>query len=191
MSYCTIINYDSHITSTVTNFRINTYKRETTNCKTQFVVHCINCEPCKMQYVGVTTRSLKDRIREHLYFVNNKKKFTPLYQHFHKCKSNLKFTILDSLEENSNKNILFRKELFWIKLLNCAFPFGLNDNIKNYGNIPSINNPFDYKTDHPFYSLRIVKERKHRGNEKRNKNKTSLMSIILCNTLITIVKIYK
>lgn len=49
------------------------------------------------------------------------------------------------MSENNDKNILLHKELFWIKLLNTAFPFGLNDNIKGYGNISEINNPLIYK----------------------------------------------
>lgn len=99
------------------------------------MVYCINCNSCKLQYIGITTRSLKERIREHIYYINNKKKFTPLYEQFHNCKSTPKFTVLDALEENSDKNKLFSKELFWIKLLNTAYPFGLNDNIKGYGNV--------------------------------------------------------
>ena len=38
----------------------------TFNCKTRNVVYCIKCEKCKLQYIGQTTRSLDERVREHI-----------------------------------------------------------------------------------------------------------------------------
>ena len=39
---------------------------ETFNCETRNVVYCITCEQCQLQYMGQTTRSLDERVREHV-----------------------------------------------------------------------------------------------------------------------------
>ena len=41
----------------------------TFNCKTRNVVYCITCEHCKLQYIGRTTRSLDERVREHIGYI--------------------------------------------------------------------------------------------------------------------------
>ena len=38
----------------------------TFNCKTRNVVYCITCEKFKLQYIGQTTKSLDERVREHI-----------------------------------------------------------------------------------------------------------------------------
>ena len=38
----------------------------TFNCKTRNVVYCITCEQSKLQYIGQKTRSLDERVREHI-----------------------------------------------------------------------------------------------------------------------------
>ena len=43
----------------------------TFNCKTRNVVYCITCEHCKLQYIGQTTRSLDERVREHIGYIRN------------------------------------------------------------------------------------------------------------------------
>ena len=45
----------------------------TFNCKTRNVVYCItvNSEQCKLQYIGQTTRSLDERVREHIGYIRN------------------------------------------------------------------------------------------------------------------------
>ena len=43
----------------------------TFNCKTRNVVYCITCEKCKLQYIGQTTRSLNERVREHIGYIRN------------------------------------------------------------------------------------------------------------------------
>ena len=43
----------------------------TFNCKTRNVVYCITCEQCKLQYIGQTTRSLDERVREHIGSIRN------------------------------------------------------------------------------------------------------------------------
>ncbi|OCT90319.1 hypothetical protein XELAEV_18018931mg [Xenopus laevis] len=41
------------------------------NCNTTFVIYLITCSKCQKQYVGCTTRKLKERAREHLSQIKN------------------------------------------------------------------------------------------------------------------------
>jgi len=41
----------------------------TFNCKTRNAIYCITCEQCKLQYIGQTTRSLDERVREHIGYI--------------------------------------------------------------------------------------------------------------------------
>jgi len=43
----------------------------TFNCKTRKVVYCITCEQSKLQNIGRTTRSLDERVREHIGYIRN------------------------------------------------------------------------------------------------------------------------
>ena len=33
--------------------------------------YCNTCEQCKLQYIGLTTRSLDERVREHIGYIRN------------------------------------------------------------------------------------------------------------------------
>lgn len=75
------------------------------SCSTKGIIYVITCTKCGMQYVGMTKRSLKARISEHLRNIKNKRKDTFLYKHF--CRvdhSNKDFevTILDKVNDNSS-----------------------------------------------------------------------------------------
>ena len=54
----------------------------TFNCKTRNVVYCITCEKCKLQYIGQTTRSLDERVREHIGYIRNLHTNQPTGEHF-------------------------------------------------------------------------------------------------------------
>ncbi len=75
----------------------------------------------------------------------------------------------------NGENSLQVRELFWIKLLNTVYPFGLNDNIASYGNISEGINPFN-RIRHPYFSLpfalrkRSKFQRKHRKSKQENKD---------------------
>ncbi len=63
-----------------------------------------------------------------------------------------------------DKKDLCSRELFWIKLLNTAYPFGLNDNIAGYGNVSEGTDPL-LKKGHPYFAIRCK-------SKTRNKNTT-------------------
>ena len=166
------MNTSPFVISQSTKLKINTYITNNTNCQSSNVIYCLSCSNCNLQYVGLTTRKIKDRIKEHLYNIHNMKAYNYLYQHFRNCSSDktISFSILDNLPENADKSILNEKEMFWIKLLNTAYPFGNNDNIRSYGNISHIPNPLTYKSNHPYFCLHITKIHK-RSNNRRHRNK--------------------
>ncbi len=47
---------------------------------------------------------------------------------------------------------LAEHENFWIRLLNAAYPFGLNDNVSGYGNISEGLDPLQ-KANHPYFCV--------------------------------------
>ncbi|MCP3684084.1 MAG: hypothetical protein GY861_15490, partial [bacterium] len=126
-----------------------------------------------MQYVGQTGRKLKDRTLEHRRSILNGTVLTYLAMHFRGTDHSLSdFTVLIA-EVVAAANNLQKRELFWIKLLNTACPFGLNDNIAAYGNISEGITPLD-RTSHPYFSLpcgicnRSKFQKKHRRSKKEN-----------------------
>ena len=54
----------------------------TFNCKTRNVVYCITCEQCKLQYIVQTTRSLDERVREHIGYIRNHHTNQPTGEYF-------------------------------------------------------------------------------------------------------------
>ncbi|XP_044148864.1 protein YAE1 homolog isoform X1 [Bufo gargarizans] len=64
---CTCCNYiktGSAVVSTATHNSFN--NKQYANCNTNYVVYCITCTICSLQYIGCTTNSLKVRICKHL-----------------------------------------------------------------------------------------------------------------------------
>ena len=51
-------------------------------CKTKNEVYCITCVKCKDQYIGMTERSLDERVREHLGYVRNNRTNQATGEHF-------------------------------------------------------------------------------------------------------------
>lgn len=43
------------------------------NCHTRFVIYLITCIECNIQYVGRTTKSLSDRMRDHFSYIRTNK----------------------------------------------------------------------------------------------------------------------
>ena len=54
----------------------------TFNCKTRNVVYCITCKKCKLRYIGQTTRSSDERMRQHIGYIRNLHTNQPTVEHF-------------------------------------------------------------------------------------------------------------
>ncbi|MCP4488541.1 MAG: hypothetical protein GY820_14700, partial [Gammaproteobacteria bacterium] len=104
-----------------------------------------------------------------------------LYQHF--CSNNhsiedLRIQIIEVVDNNSE---LINREDFWIRVLNTAHPFGLNDSVKGYGSISSGLDPFCTRK-HPYFSYVLPRIWRSHGKRKQPKRKGSTT---LCRDIIS------
>ena len=51
-------------------------------CNTKNVIYCLSCDKCGQQYIGQTARELKDRIKDHLGYIRNRKLNEATGEHF-------------------------------------------------------------------------------------------------------------
>ena len=96
-------------------------------------------------HVGETRQTLRSRMNQHRYDARNPK-YKIFYNHFNqpghdRCLT-MKVRIIEKIYHHTNSPIrstLYRtdRELFWIKELGTAMPYGCNDNIKGVGNLSS------------------------------------------------------
>ena len=109
------------------------------------VIYLLTCNSCRLQYVGESSQNLNERFNWHNSCFRNPSKYSfcdILNTHFHKgkCKdSTYTVSIIEKLEGSGQtasgamdpKYTPARKarELFWIKELRTAFPYGLNHRI--------------------------------------------------------------
>jgi hypothetical protein len=77
-------------------------------------------------------------------------------------------------QDHKLKDILTNMELEWIRLLNSAFPFGMNENIKGYGNATKVSMNSDV-SKHPYmyYKFARKQNKSHTSNFKKRYNKSN------------------
>jgi hypothetical protein len=101
---------------------------ESFNCSTKGIIYLTTCTHCNKQYVGQSGRKLKERIKEHLYNILQKKEVTgvhyslPGHSHW-----NFKVQIIERVTPNTPTYRLERED-HWIKKLATKIPLGLNKN---------------------------------------------------------------
>ena len=78
------------------------------------VVYCITCEQCKLQYIGQTTRSLDERVREHIGYIRNLHTNQPTGEHFNLHGHEL-YYLKVSVLQHKNQNIII------IIILQCRY----------------------------------------------------------------------
>lgn len=132
-TYCPFIQKGDTISSASTG---KTHKIHSfTNCNTLYVIYAITCTTCCIQYVGRTTRRLKDRLYDHLYDIE-KDHATNVARHWNqihqKDTSSLVIQGIDKIVKplrGGDKffcSILCKREVRWIFFLNTRRPLGLN-----------------------------------------------------------------
>lgn len=88
-----------------------------------------------MQYVGQTTKSLADRINNHLSCIRTHK-HTPISLHFNMPKHSLNDFRIHAIEQITSKNniteLLNTKETYWQNTLQTVYPLGINCSNINY-----------------------------------------------------------
>lgn len=151
------------------------------NCRTSGIVYAISCKKCEgCIYVGMTTRDLAKRFMEHRNCViTRKNQHLPLYSHFssdNHTSEDMQIQIIYKSTKESKDDIsqdLLINELLWTKILNTAYPFGCNDNIRGYGNITEEQN-FERKKNHPYFQYPCPRKPRSHGRRKRAKRNSQL-----------------
>lgn len=102
------------------------------NCNTSNVLYVITCGACSIQYVGRTTRRLRDRFREHLVDKRGLKS-TNVAHHFNSMHggdvSLVHMQMVERVKASSRGDVfrlLCKREVFWIFKLRSRIPEGLN-----------------------------------------------------------------
>ena len=168
-------NYDydeslGKFTSTITGTSFDLNIKNDNNlspCELNCVIYLITCSNCKLQYVGKTKQKLKQRFRGHKHCCK-KKKDQILYKHFNSdCKfDNAKFRIIDRTTEND----LLSREDYWMKKLMSVYPFGLNDQVSQVGNMTR-QNFVNFEFIDPFYRYPEIRRSRSHGI-RHNRKKT-------------------
>jgi GIY-YIG catalytic domain len=104
--------------------------RRNITCKTHNVIYLVTCNRCKLQYVGQTSRTLADRINDHLSCIRTGKN-TPIGLHFNIPGHTLQDFSIMGIERMYNKSdtreTILIKERTWQNLLQTAHPKGINN----------------------------------------------------------------
>ncbi len=169
-------------------------------CTTKNLIYVLTCKRCGVQYVGETKRELHCRYMEHIRSIKKNQLNTYLVEHFnqpgHSC-DDLFVQILEVITEDDSKNYRESRECFWIKALVTAYPFGLNDKIKGYGNISNELDPINSKC-HPYFAVKMpskLHKRTRKTKKRSNKNidwqKINNFTYCLINCNITSKQMYK
>ena len=166
---CSLVD-DQDIMSMVAYKKFNNMLHYDVNCEQKMVVYMIRCTHCNIVYVGETIRRLKKRISEHLYNIKQRKNSSSLVTHFNTCPGEVRISVIASLAENSNKAQLLEMENRWIRLLNSAFPFGLNENIKGYGIATDIMEPNEHRNP-PYLNYKISGQHSIKRGARKRQNK--------------------
>ena len=159
------------------------------SCGSTKVIYGIHCVHCGLVYVGETGRSLRSRMNGHRSAIK-KGGQSLLYRHFHQpdhSVDDMRVQILEKVYHSSENPTLLTslrrtRELFWIKELGTAKPYGFNDQIKGVGTLSSI---LCKKTN--IYSLFNQQPRRKRSDGKRHYNKKAPQPDITMSTLVDLV----
>ena len=97
------------------------------NCYTRNMVYLLPCKVCENSvYVGETKRTLKQRVKEHLWDIRGNKE-KPVAMHFnqtgHKL-DNLQVQVIEDVKDNNSLYYRKIREEFWMNKMNTVTPFG-------------------------------------------------------------------
>ena len=133
---CKQIIETEHFKSNQTNRTFRIFQK--TTCKSNFIIYLLECELCKIQYVGNAETAFNIRLNNNRKDVKDPKAI-PVDKHFNQTGHNFnlrsKFIIIEQLqdiEKTSNeilKERLKTRETFWIKKLKTLTPSGLNQDL--------------------------------------------------------------
>ena len=109
--------------STTTNEKIHIRSRLT--CSSMNIIYILQCKTCKLQYVGQTTRSLRERMSQHRSsFRSTRQPRMLLYKHFD-THGTFNAQIIPLTHTHPSQRMAV--EQWWINKLRTRTPEGLND----------------------------------------------------------------
>ena len=143
---CKHLREGDKFTSNVTGKTYSVQSRnQVMTCETKNVIYVISCCRCGIQYVGETSQMLRQRMNNHR---SRLKKVGVQYLYKHYCSaghSEDDITIMPIEEVDvSDKHVSstskrLQQEQYWYRELKCIYPYGLNDNVKDIGNVSKVN----------------------------------------------------
>lgn len=126
--HCRACNYITPTANFTSSHNKRTYRvHGNVNCRTTNVIYLITCRHCNLQYVGQTSRSLADRINDHLSYVRTRKTNTPTGLHFNLPGHNindLQFVGIEHVPTDSSTLPIIERK--WQQLLQTHYPHGIN-----------------------------------------------------------------
>ena len=186
---CNIFVNNQSFKSNLTGKEYKTISYDRLSCGSTNVIYGIHCVHCGLVYVGETGRSLRSRMNGHRSAIK-KGGQSLLHRHFHQpdhSVDDMRVQILEKVYHSSENPTLLTslrrtRELFWIKELGTAKPYGFNDQIKGVGTLSSISCK---KTN--IYSLFNKQPRRKRSHGKRHYNKRTPQPDATTSTLVDLV----
>ena len=109
------------------------------NCKSKFIIYLVECKKCHDKpYVGKTELMANERLNGHRSDAR-KHNSIPVDRHFlengHNFETDFKMTIIEqinkpNLTKESKRQLLLKREDFWIQKLQTLSPNGFNEELK-------------------------------------------------------------
>ncbi len=179
---CNLLHEVNTFRSSCTNqvYPVSNSTGDTLTCGSENIIYLITCSICKWQYVGETGATLRGRMNGHRNGIKNNNT-TYLYRHFKEYGHGLSsFTVQiiekvpDSGDKDKDKQVRLQRELFWMQELWTIYPYGMNDNVKGYGNI---SHSFNIDITGLLCNARKRRKRSH-GKRKNNKSSIHTFKIL-------------
>ena len=122
---CPFVQNTKFVKSTATGDNVEINKE--VNCKTKNIIYCITCKKCKIQYIGESERTVKERFSEHLGYVNNANFYQATGAHFNSkghSVSDMRITVIEKIVSQEHQ-IRKEREKLYIQKFNTRYR-GLN-----------------------------------------------------------------
>ena len=183
---CNIFITDQSFKSNLTGKEYKTISYDRLSCGSTNVIYGIHCVHCGLVYVDETGRSSRSRMNGHRSAIK-KGGQSLLHRHVHQPDHsviNMRVQIFEKIYHSSENPTLLTtihstRELFWIKELGTAKPYGFNDQIKGVGTLSSIS-----CKETNIFSLFNKQPRRKRSHGKRHYNKRAPQPDVTMSTLV-------
>ena len=134
-SCCNKINETQTFKSTSNNKTFTTF--HSVNCQSSWVIDIIECNTCRLQYIGKSETGFNLRLNNHGNHIKKEVNSCELTEHFlhnvrsHNFENDVTITVIEQIRKdhltiNRKKELLRNRQMFWQRMLNSIQPNGLN-----------------------------------------------------------------